>query len=89
MPQSMALSLDDAKRVAASARVEAKKNGWDVAVVDDCDDDRRRRIPKPYGLPRSGRCGAFRNSRECDTCRLDVPWDVQRQNTTGAVQCGA
>ena len=37
MLQSMILSLDDAKRVAAAARVEAEKNGWSIviAVVDD------------------------------------------------------
>ena len=37
MFQQTALSLDDAKRVAAAARVEAEKNGWAVviAVVDD------------------------------------------------------
>jgi glc operon protein GlcG len=37
MFQQMTLSLDDAKRVAAAARVEAEKNGWAVviAVVDD------------------------------------------------------
>jgi uncharacterized protein GlcG (DUF336 family) len=37
MFQQIALSLDDAKRVAAAARVEAEKNGWAVviAVVDD------------------------------------------------------
>ncbi len=37
MFQRPALSLDDAKRVAAAARVEAEKNGWAVviAVADD------------------------------------------------------
>jgi len=37
MFQQNTLSLDDAKRVAAAARVEAEKNGWAVviAVVDD------------------------------------------------------
>ncbi len=37
MFQQVALSLEDAKRVAAAARVEAGKNGWAVviAVVDD------------------------------------------------------
>jgi glc operon protein GlcG len=37
MFQQPALSLDDAKRVAAAARVEAEKNEWAVviAVVDD------------------------------------------------------
>ncbi|MGQ0577367.1 MAG: GlcG/HbpS family heme-binding protein [Betaproteobacteria bacterium] len=37
MFQHAALSLEDAKRVAAAARAEAKKNGWAVviAVVDD------------------------------------------------------
>ncbi|MGH8864683.1 MAG: GlcG/HbpS family heme-binding protein [Burkholderiales bacterium] len=37
MFQHTALSLEDAKRVAAAARVEAEKNGWAVviAVVDD------------------------------------------------------
>ncbi len=37
MFQQIALSLNDAKRVAAAARVEAEKNGWAVviAVVDD------------------------------------------------------
>ena len=37
MFQQITLSLDDAKRVAAAARVEAEKNGWAVviAVVDD------------------------------------------------------
>ena len=37
MFQQPVLSLDDAKRVAAAARVEAQKNGWAVviAVVDD------------------------------------------------------
>jgi glc operon protein GlcG len=37
MFQSMTLSLEDAKRVAAAARAEAEKNGWAVviAVVDD------------------------------------------------------
>jgi uncharacterized protein GlcG (DUF336 family) len=37
MFQHAALSLDDAKRVAAAARAEAEKNGWAVviAVVDD------------------------------------------------------
>jgi uncharacterized protein GlcG (DUF336 family) len=37
MFQQPALSLDDAKRVAAAARVEAEKNGWAVviAVADD------------------------------------------------------
>jgi len=37
MFQQIALSLDDAKLVAAAARVEAEKNGWAVviAVVDD------------------------------------------------------
>jgi len=37
MFQQNALSLEDAKRVAAAARVEAEKNGWAVviAVVDD------------------------------------------------------
>ena len=37
MFQSMTLSLDDAKRVAAAARAEADKNGWAVviAVLDD------------------------------------------------------
>jgi len=37
MFQQIALSLDDAKRVAAAARVEAEKNGWAVviAVADD------------------------------------------------------
>jgi len=37
MFQQIALSLDDAKRVAAAARVEAEKNGWAVviAVVDE------------------------------------------------------
>jgi len=35
--QKPALSLDDAKKMAAAARVEADKNGWKVviAVVDD------------------------------------------------------
>ena len=37
MFQQNTLSLDDAKRVAAAARVEAEKNGWAVviAVADD------------------------------------------------------
>ena len=37
MFQQIALSLDDAKRVAAAARVEAEKNGWAdvIAAVDD------------------------------------------------------
>jgi uncharacterized protein GlcG (DUF336 family) len=37
MFQQTALSLVDAKRVAAAARVEAEKNGWAIviAVVDD------------------------------------------------------
>jgi len=37
MFQHPALSLDDAKRVAAAARAEAEKNGWAIviAVVDD------------------------------------------------------
>jgi len=37
MFQHAALSLEDAKRVAAAARVEAEKNGWNIviAVVDD------------------------------------------------------
>jgi uncharacterized protein GlcG (DUF336 family) len=37
MFQHVALSLEDAKRVAAAARMEAEKNGWAVviAVVDD------------------------------------------------------
>lgn len=37
MLQSLTLSLEDAKRVAAAARAEAEKNGWAVviAVVDD------------------------------------------------------
>jgi len=37
MFQSVTLSLDDAKRVAAAARAEAEKNRWAVviAVVDD------------------------------------------------------
>jgi len=37
MLQAMILSLDDAKRVAAAARAEAEKNGWNIviAVVDD------------------------------------------------------
>jgi glc operon protein GlcG len=37
MLQQPVLSIDDAKRVAAAARVEAEKNGWAVviAVVDD------------------------------------------------------
>jgi glc operon protein GlcG len=37
MFQQSVLSLDDAKRVAAAARVEAEKNGWAVviAVADD------------------------------------------------------
>ena len=37
MQQSLTLSLEDAKRVAAAARAEAEKNGWAVviAVVDD------------------------------------------------------
>jgi uncharacterized protein GlcG (DUF336 family) len=37
MFQSLTLSLDDAKRVAAAAAVEAQKNGWPVviAIVDD------------------------------------------------------
>jgi glc operon protein GlcG len=37
MFQQTALSLEDAKRVAAAARAEAEKNGWAVviAVVDD------------------------------------------------------
>ena len=37
MFQQTVLSLNDAKRVAAAARVEAEKNGWAVviAVVDD------------------------------------------------------
>jgi uncharacterized protein GlcG (DUF336 family) len=37
MFQHAALSLDDAKRVAAAARAEAEKNGWAIviAVVDD------------------------------------------------------
>ena len=37
MFQQPVLSLDDAKRVAAAARVEAEKNGWAVviAVADD------------------------------------------------------
>jgi len=37
MFQQTALSLEDAKRVAAAARVEAEKNGWAIviAVVDD------------------------------------------------------
>jgi glc operon protein GlcG len=37
MFQQTALSLEDAKRVAAAARAEAEKNGWAIviAVVDD------------------------------------------------------
>ena len=37
MFQHAALSLEDAKRVAAAARAEAEKNGWTIviAVVDD------------------------------------------------------
>ena len=37
MFQQLALSLDDAKRVAAAARAEAERNGWAVviAVLDD------------------------------------------------------
>ena len=37
MFQHTALSLEDAKRVAAAARAEAEKNGWAVviAVLDD------------------------------------------------------
>ncbi len=37
MFQQAALSLEDAKRVAAAARAEAEKNGWAIviAVVDD------------------------------------------------------
>ena len=37
MIQHAALSLEDAKRVAAAARAEAEKNGWAIviAVVDD------------------------------------------------------
>ena len=37
MLQHAALSLEDAKRVAAAARAEAEKNGWAIviAVVDD------------------------------------------------------
>ena len=37
MFQHAALSLEDAKRVAAAARAEAEKNGWAIviAVVDD------------------------------------------------------
>jgi len=37
MFQQTALSLEDAKRVTAAARVEAEKNGWSVviAVLDD------------------------------------------------------
>jgi len=37
MFQSLTLSLEDAKRVAAAAAVEAQKNGWAVviAIVDD------------------------------------------------------
>jgi len=37
MFQHTALSLEDAKRVAAAARAEAEKNGWAIviAVVDD------------------------------------------------------
>jgi len=37
MFQQTALSLEDAKRVAVAARVEAEKNGWAIviAVVDD------------------------------------------------------
>ena len=37
MFQHVALSLEDAKRVAAAARAEAEKNGWAIviAVVDD------------------------------------------------------
>jgi uncharacterized protein GlcG (DUF336 family) len=37
MLQSMILSLDDAKRVAAAARAEAEKSAWNIviAVVDD------------------------------------------------------
>jgi uncharacterized protein GlcG (DUF336 family) len=37
MFQQTALSIEDAKRVAAAARVEAEKNGWAIviAVVDD------------------------------------------------------
>ena len=37
MLQQTALSIEDAKRVAAAARVEAEKNGWAVviAVLDD------------------------------------------------------
>jgi glc operon protein GlcG len=37
MFQQTALSLEDAKRVTAAARVEAQKNGWSVviAVLDD------------------------------------------------------
>jgi uncharacterized protein GlcG (DUF336 family) len=37
MFQHAALSLEDAKRVAAAARTEAEKNGWAIviAVVDD------------------------------------------------------
>ena len=37
MFQTMVLSLEDAKRVAAATRAEAEKNGWAVviAVVDD------------------------------------------------------
>ena len=37
MLQKMCLSLEDAKRMAAAARVEAEKNDWNVviAVVDD------------------------------------------------------
>jgi glc operon protein GlcG len=37
MFQKMCLSIDDAKRIAAAARVEAEKNNWNVviAIVDD------------------------------------------------------
>jgi len=37
MQQQTALSLEDAKRVAAAARAEAERNGWNIviAVLDD------------------------------------------------------
>ena len=37
MFQKMCLSIDDAKRIAAAARAEADRNGWNVvvAIVDD------------------------------------------------------
>ena len=37
MLQSMILSLDDAKRVAAAARAEAEKNGWKATELDNYD----------------------------------------------------